>query len=193
MVKGDFICKTCGGKTLKARQAFTHHKQGHDVWSVNTETGELVHRYGEKAEPIAALTGDKHIKDSIKGFQEDEDDMVFILFRGGKVKDMRLKYPLLFPLFELAKKDLQYGGSFHQFLADSVETMFAAAGYELALAPKSQKEIYDEVARLKEEGQLSLIFGEEGLRLEVNHGDKAERAEVRIGAGGDNGEASGEE
>ena len=107
-----------------------------------------------------------HIAQQLKGFQEDEEDIVFILFKGGKFRDLRLEYPLLVPIYELVKKEMECGGSFHQFLADSVETLFAIWGYELALSPKRQREVYDEVARLKREGELGVIIGEGGLKLD---------------------------
>lgn len=193
MLKGDFLCRTCS-KRLKGRQAIEHRKQGHDVWHLNRETGELSHRYGERPPgqltPVPAISGqgDRHIKEQYKGYREDGADYVFIIFSDGKIRDMRLEYPLLFPIYELARKDLNYKGTFPQFLADSVETLFAAAGYELVLAPKRQMEVYDEVARLKREEKLIVTYDEKGIRLEVNYErregdeDKAEHPEAGIGA-----------
>ncbi|MBA7660535.1 hypothetical protein ES703_68537 [subsurface metagenome] len=126
--------------------------------------------------------GDEHIREHAKGYEKDQSDVLFILHpETGQIKDIRHEFPLLYPIYELAKRDLEYGGTFPQFLADTVETLFASSGYELALAPKQEREVYEQVVRLKEEGKLRVSYDETGLiRLEVSDGDKIQGSERQI-------------
>jgi len=109
MVTGDFYCKT---RTLqmRARAAGKHHNQGHDMWHFDVEAGAFSYRYGEKpsvapAKPKASfdISADdsKRIKQQAKSYRKDGFDTVFILFTDGSIRDMRLEYPLLIPIYEL--------------------------------------------------------------------------------------------
>jgi len=74
----------------------------------------------------------------------------------------------------IKEEEIGYKGDFAQFMADCVETMFALAGYDLLLTPRSMKTVYDEAARLVRKNKLIPIFDENGRlsKLEVNNGDK---------------------
>lgn len=133
--------------------------------------------------------GDEQIKEHWKGYEKDGDNIVFILNSGtGRIIDFRLKYPLVFPMYELCQDEpISYGGSFDQFLADMIESMFAALGWELSLAPKSQKTVYEEVVRLQREGAINVIYDDDGkIKLEVANADKGEHTKSRAGPTGDN-------
>lgn len=187
--KGDYICRTCD-KGLRPRQASEHHSKGHDVWHVNPQTGELDYLYGQgmtRQKPAPSITGkgDEHIYGQFKGYETDDNNIVFILnVETGKIMDFRYKYPLVFPIYELCQKEpINYGGHFDQFLADMIESMFAFAGWELALAPKSQAVVYDEVVRLKEEGAINVSFDDQGkIKLEVASGNKGKHPKSRARA-----------
>jgi len=198
-VKGNLRCETCG-KNLKPRQAAEHHKLGHEVWYIDSRAGEPTRRYGERAPhafrrrtlPITG-EGDEHIREHFKGYQKDEEDIVFILSKDGRIRDMRLEEPLLYPIYTMSRKYLNYKGTFPQFLIDCVETLFATAGYELAMSPKSQRLVYEEVARLKEEGKVVVRYDEEGkLKLEVVQGGQAQLTEGPGTRTGDNSKDAGE-
>ena len=139
--------------------------------------------------PEITAVGDEQIREQWKGYEPDGNNIVFILNSDtGKIIDFRLKYPLVFPMYELCLKEpISYGGSFDQFLADMIESMFAACGWELALAPKSQAKVYDEVLRLREEGEINVSYDEEGkIKLEVASGDKGKHTKRRAKSAGDN-------
>jgi len=120
-----------------------------------------------KTPPIGA-EGNEHILEHYKGYAKDKERIVFILDENGKITDLRMEEPLLYPIFQLMRKERGYKGDFPQFLADAVETLFANAGYELALVPKSQSIIYNEVMRLLNEGKLMLKYGEDGDLTKVD-------------------------
>lgn len=206
--KGHFTCKTCQGKALKRSAAWNHSQVGHEVWKVDSKTGELIYRVGEGSAPTLSkktsevttvkktleitAEGDEQIRQHATGYEKDDHDVVFILNRDtGKIIDIRHKHPLLFPIYELCQRDpINYKGPFSQFLADMVESYFAASGYELVLAPKRQAEIYLEVARLKSEGKIAIHFGEGGIKLEVPNEQrdeyKAKDPKTRVRTGGGN-------
>lgn len=149
--------------------------------------------------PQIGTKGDEHIKQHYTGYSKDGESFLFVIHPDGGIRDLRLEYPLLYPIFELMQKERGYGGDFPQFMADAVETLFANAGYELALVPKTQGVIYQEVVRLLGEGKLELVTEENKLTLEVRNGDQAERAreqallEAEQQAGGESTEQGEEE
>lgn len=193
-VKGDFYCKS-HEKRLKEKQAREHHKAGCEVWYMDPESGELTRRYGEKQgskvvsppprRPIISAEGDEHIKEHVKGYSKDGENYLFVLHPDGTVRDFRLEQPLLYPIFELMKRERSYKGDFPEFIADAVETLFANAGYELTLAPKSHNMIYQEVLKLIEKGDLELVHEGDAVRLGVKDGYKDERAQGRDSSPGE--------
>jgi len=139
---------------------------------------------------VVSAHGDEHIKEHIKGYAKEKERFLFVLNTDGSIRDFRLEEPLLHPIYELMKKERGYGGDFPQFMADAVETLFASAGYELTLAPKSQSAIYQEVVRLIKEGQLELVDREGQIVLGVKNGHKVDGAKGRDSLGSE--EAGGE-
>lgn len=110
----------------------------------------------------ADITGKEAILDGYKGYEQDKEAYLFIRFPNGRIRDFRLEEPLLYPIFQLMRNERGYKGNFPQFMADAVETLFANAGYELALVPKSQGVIYREVTKLVREGKLRLEYNKDG-------------------------------
>lgn len=126
--------------------------------------------------PSIGVNGDEHIKEHYQGYSKDGESFLFVMHPDGRVRDLRLEHPLLYPIFQLMRDQRGYGGDFVQFIADAVETLFANAGYELALVPKSQSVIYQEVVKLLEQGKLELVTNEDTVTLEVKNGNKDGRA-----------------
>lgn len=127
--------------------------------------------------PLMGAKGDEHIKEHYQGYSKDNESFLFVLHPDGRIRDLRLEHPLLYPIFQLMRDQRGYGGDFVQFMADAVETLFANAGYELALVPKSQGIIYQEVVKLLEEGKLELVTNEDTVTLEVKKGEEAQKEE----------------
>lgn len=168
---------------VKHRQRYHHHCAGIDV-----NTGEILDEIGKgrgpakvvsppPRRPVISAEGDEHIKEHAKGYSKDGESILFVLYPNGTIRDLRFEQPLLYPIFQLMKKEREYKGDFPQFIADAVETLFANAGYELTLAPKSQSMIYQEVMRLLDQGQLELVCQEDQVTLGVKDGYKDERAQ----------------
>lgn len=195
-------CLTCGatrpfkGTGTGYGKLIKHRCTGKRVLRlVDEETGEvfasnvqsatakgLIAKKPAKAEvsegkPAIGVTGDEHIKEHYQGYSQDGESFLFVMHPDGRVRDLRLEHPLLYPIFQLMQKERGYKGDFPQFIADAVETLFANAGYELALVPKSQSYVYGEVTRLLNEGKLELITEEDKVTLEVRNGNKDGRAE----------------
>lgn len=126
--------------------------------------------------PLMGAKGDEHIKEHYQGYSKDNESFLFVIHPDGRIRDLRLEHPLLYPIFQLMQKERGYGGDFPQFIADAVETLFANAGYELALVPKSQSYVYGEMMRLLKEGKLELVNEEDKVTLEVRNGNKDGRA-----------------
>lgn len=128
-----------------------------------------------KAPPISP-EGDASVMDGYTGYEKDKEAYLFIRRPDGKIRDFRIEYPEVLSLYKLCRNDdkIGYKGDFPQFMADCVETMFALAGYDLLLTPRSMQIIYDVTARLVKENKLIPIFDENGRisNLEVNYGAK---------------------
>lgn len=186
-----YQCPQCNNYTFKTRDAAYKHRQryGHHIVGLDNG-GNIVEEIG-KGRPgpkaIAALaakkpaisgTGDEHVKEHFQGYSKDGESFLFVMHPDGRIRDLRLEQPLLYPIYELMRKERDYKGDFPQFIADAVETLFAGAGYELTLAPKTQGAMYDEVIRLLGEGKLELAYEGEEMRLGVKEdGNKAQRTE----------------
>lgn len=191
-----YRCLSCNHE-FPSRDAAVKHRQRthHRCAGVDVNTGEILDEIGKgrggakvitlpvKKAPIGA-TGDQHIEEHYKGYSKDKESYLFVMNPDGTIRDLRLAQPLLYPIYELMKKERGYLGDFPQFIADAVETLFANAGYELALAPKSHGLVYEEVTRLLQEGKLELVHEEGQVRLGVKNGYKNERAERRDSSGG---------
>lgn len=186
-----YQCPQCNNYTFKTRDGAMKHRQryGHRVVGIDAKTGEVVEEVGKGRpgpKPIATALpkkpqisgeGSEHIKEHYQGYSEDKESLLFVMFPGGRIRDFRLEHPLIYPIYQLMKKERNYGGDFPQFMADAVETLFANAGYELALAPKSQSAMYQEVIRLLAAGKLELEYEGDKVRLGVKDGDKNGRTE----------------
>jgi len=177
---------------FRTRDAAVKHRQRyhHRCGGIDANTGELLDEIGKARapakviapplrRPVISAEGDEHIKEHVKGYSKDGENYLFVLHPDGTVRDFRLEQPLLYPIFELMKSERSYKGDFPEFIADAVETLFANAGYELTLAPKSQGMIYQEVMKLIEKGDLELVHEGDAVRLGVKDGYKDERAQGR--------------
>lgn len=200
----EWRCLTCKATEAPTGKGYMnllkHSCDNRKVRLVDTDTGEelatnikqaiakgLVAGKGGAKKPQGPLTGgrllsegvegDEHIKEQFQGYSKDTESYVFVMHADGRIRDLRLEQPLLYPVYDMMKRTQGYRGDFPQFLADAVETLFANAGYELTLAPKTQSVIYDEVVKLLQEGKLQLEYEGEELRLEVNNGHQDERSE----------------
>lgn len=126
----------------------------------------------EPGKPSLGSKGDEHIKEHFHGYSKDDESFLFVMHPDGRVQDLRLEYPLLYPIFQMMQTKRGYGGDFPQFISDAVETLFANAGYELALVPKTQSMIYQQVVELLKEGKLELVYEGDKVSLEVTSGNK---------------------
>ena len=193
-------CLTCGVDEPPTGKGFSnlllHPCTGKRILRlIDKETGEelaknmkqayakgLIAKKPSKAEvpegkPSIGVSGDEHIKEHYQGYSKDGESFLFVMHPDGRVRDLRLEHPLLYPIFQLMQNERGYKGDFPQFMSDAVETLFANAGYELALVPKSQSYVYGEVTRLLKEGKLELVNNEEDkVTLEVKNGNKDGRA-----------------
>lgn len=126
--------------------------------------------------PPISQKGDASVLDGYKGYEQDKEAYLFIRLPDGKIRDFRLEFPEVLSLYKLCRNEdkIGYKGDFPHFMADCAQTMFALAGYDLLLAPRSLQIIYDETARLVRENKLIPIFDENGRisNLEVNDGSK---------------------
>lgn len=205
----EWRCLTCGASeapTGKAYMEFIRHRctGARKVWLVDKDTGELLANNTKQAiakgllakkapktevtekKPAISADGDEHIKEHYQGYSKDKERYLFIMYPDGRIRDFRLEHPLIPSIHEVMKKEIDYKGDFPQFIADAVETLFANAGYELTLAPKSQSAMYDEVIRLLKEGKLELAYEGQEMRLGVKEdGNKAQRAEGPTSPGGE--------
>lgn len=192
-----YRCLSCD-RDLPSRGAAVKHRQRthHRCAGVDVNTGEIVDEIGKRRggakvvtlaprKPPISPTGDQHIEEHYKGYSKDRERYLFIMNPDGGIRDFRLAQPLLYPIYELMKKERDYKGDFPQFIADAVETLFANAGYELALAPKSHGLVYQEVTRLLQEGKLEFVHEEGQVILGVKNGNQDERAEGRDSSRGE--------
>ena len=134
--------------------------------------------------------GDASVMDGYKGYEQDKEAYLFIRLPNGKIRDFRLEFPEVLSLYKMCKNEenIGYQGDFPHFMADCAQTMFALAGYDLLLAPRSLQIIYDEAARLVKENKLLAIFDGNGRvsKLEVNDNgakDKDSKGGVQSGTG----------
>lgn len=130
----------------------------------------------QERKPSIGVNGDEHIKEHYQGYSKDGESFLFVMHPDGRVRDLRLEYPLLYPIFQLMRDKQGYKGDFPQFVSDAVETLFANAGFELALVPKSQSIIYEQAIKLLNEGKLELVNQEDTVALEVKNGHQDESA-----------------
>lgn len=194
-----YQCPQCNNYLFKTREGAYKHRQryGHRVVGIDANTGEIIEEIGKgrpgpkspltlaAKKPAISAKGDEHIKEHYKGYSKDGERYLFIMSPDGTIRDFRLEQPLMWPIYELMRKG-DYKGDFPQFIADAVETLFANAGYELTLTPKSQSAMYDEVIRLLKEGKLELAYEGQEMRLGVKEdGNKAQRAEGPTSPGGE--------
>lgn len=192
-----YHCFDCN-RDFPSRDAAVKHRQRyhHRCAGIDANTGEPVDEIGKARgmakvvtppprRPIISAEGDEHIKEHVKGYSKDGENYLFVLHPDGTVRDFRLEQPLLYPIFELMKKERSYKGDFPEFIADAVETLFANAGYELTLAPKSQSLIYQEVLKLIHQGELELVHEGDEVRLGVKDGYKDERPGGRASSPGE--------
>jgi len=157
-------------------------------FGTNTRTIKLIKEAASEEDALAmpgemkpgtspiGVSGDEHIKEHYQGYSKDGESFLFVMHPDGRVRDLRLEYPLLYPIFQLMQNERGYKGDFPQFISDAVETLFANAGYELALVPKTQGIIYQQVVELLREGKLELVNQEDKVTLEVKNGHQAEHA-----------------
>jgi len=208
-----YQCRTCQKDSLTERTARNHKTKGHDVLRLNTETGVLEPAFDpnfpknpkapkggrpKKVTPIPinpqatvevgkALAldseGGGYLLQHYSGFKREEEEQVFVIFSNGRVRDFRLQFSDAFPYYQLFKNKLGYGGTFPEFLYDAVESLVKLSGFELALVPRAQNDVYNEVGRLLSEGQLAVSWDSGELKLEVINARVARRAD-----GGDGGD-----
>lgn len=126
--------------------------------------------------PLISPKGDASVMDGYKGYEQDKEAYLFIRLPNGRIRDFRLEFPEVLSLYKMCKNEdkIGYQGDFPHFMADCAQTMFALAGYDLLLAPRSLQIVYDETARLVRENKLLTVFDENGRisKLEVNDGAK---------------------
>ena len=126
-----YQCPQCNNYPFRTRDGALKHRQryGHRVVGIDVETGEIIEEVGKGRpgpKPIAtplskkplSATGDEHIKEHYKGYSKDGERYLFVMNPDGTVRDFRLEHPLVYPVYELMKKERNYGGDFPQFMAD---------------------------------------------------------------------------
>jgi len=191
----EWRCTTCGTTTAPTGTGYgelsNHPCSGERKLAlVDKDTGEvlatslkqavrggIIKKQSEPAKepgtsPISP-EGDASVLDGYKGYEQDKEAYLFIRLPNGKIRDFRLEFPEVLSLYKMCKNEdkIGYKGDFPHFMADCAQTMFALAGYDLLLAPRSLQIIYDEAARLVRESKLLPIFDENGriTKLEVNN------------------------
>jgi len=139
---------------------------------------------GELGTPPISPDGDASVLDGYRGYEPDKEAYLFIRLPNGKIRDFRLEFPEVYSLYKMCKKqkDIRYNGDFVHFMADCAQTMFAIAGYDLLITPKSVITVYDEAARLVKENKLIPIFSPEGQLIKLEVSDN--RTDVKDSAGG---------
>jgi len=146
---------------------------------------------GESGAPVISPEGDASVMDGYKGYEQDKEAYLFIRLPNGKIRDFRLEFPEVLSLYKMCKNEdkIGYQGDFPHFMADCAQTMFALAGYDLLLAPRSLQIVYDETARLVRENKLLAVFDGDGRisKLEVN-GDGAKDTDSKGGVHSGTGE-----
>lgn len=193
----DYYCKTCG-KKLRYRQCVEHHKLGHEVWHIKPGTEEHDHRYGEapKAleEKITAESG-KAINEHVKGFVEPDNEILFIYYKGGRIERFWDRFGDHRSIYRALVSGGHFAGTPAEFVDASARYMLAVAGYEPVpcIIPTSQRDVYEEAARLIREGLLRVCYDDDGrVKLETTRENGTEESDgghtvtkVGISAGGD--------
>jgi len=213
----EWRCTTCGATAAPTGTGYgvlSNHPCSGDrkLALVDKDTGEVLAtslkqavRSGiikKQSEPAKELggspispRGDVSVMDGYKGYEEDKEAYLFIRLPNGKIRDFRLEFPEVLSLYKMCKDEekIGYQGDFPHFMADCAQTMFALAGYDLLLAPRSLQIIYDEAARLVRENKLLAIFDGNGriTKLEVN-GDGAKDTDSKGGVQSGTGEHQSE-
>jgi hypothetical protein len=186
----EWRCTTCGAAAAPTGTGYgelTNHPCSgkRKLALVDKDTGEVlatnltqaiskgfIKKQGMEGTPDISPKGDASVLDGYKGYEQDKEAYLFIRLPDGKIRDFRLEFPEVLSLYNLCKKEdkIGYKGDFPHFMVDCVETMFALAGYDLLLAPRSLQIVYDEAARLVGENKLIRIFDASGQisKLEVN-------------------------
>ncbi len=127
----------------------------------------------EKKSPIDG-NGDESgaaIKEHAKGFVEPENGTLFIYYKGGRIERFWDKFGDHESIYHAMVNDGQFEGSPAEFVAASARYMLAVAGYEPTpcIIPKTQRQSYNETARLIKEGVLKVYYDQDGeMRLELN-------------------------
>jgi len=140
------------------------------------------------APPKPKITGEEgeEILTQITGFQTEDEALLFIFDpRTKRVRQFRHKYPRAVPMYlDCLKPPINFKGSFDEWLFTMAHSYLKAAGWEYAMVPRSQGQIYEEFKRLLKEGSIKLDFDEDNNpKLEVIHGN---------GEGRDRGEGEGD-
>ncbi len=190
----EWRCTTCGATAAPTGTGYgrlSNHPCSGDrkLALLNKDTGEVLatslkqavrrgiikkqsEPVGEPGTPPISPKGDASVMDGYKGYEQDKEAYLFIRLSNGKIRDFRLEFPEVLSLYKMCKNEgnIGYQGDFPHFMADCAQTMFALAGYDLLLAPRSLQIVYDEAARLVRENKLHPTFGEDGriIKLEVN-------------------------
>lgn len=193
----DYYCKTCG-KKIRYRQCIEHHKLDHEVWHIDSETGEMDYRYPKTTKlPKLKLSTESGgaIEEHAKAFVEPENETLFIYYKGGKVERFWDRFGDHESIFRALLAGGQFEGSPVEFVDASAHYMLAAAGYEPTpcIIPKTQRQAYEETARLIKEGVLKVYYDQDGrMRLKPNPEKIEEEANARdtlaqsgVSAGGD--------
>lgn len=190
----EWRCTTCGAAAAPTGTGYgelTNHPCSgkRKLALVDKDTGEVlatnltqaiskgfIKKQGMEGAPEISPKGDASVLDGYKGYEQDKEAYLFIRLPDGRIRDFRLEFPEVLSLYKMCKNEdkIGYKGDFPHFMADCAQTMFALAGYDLLLAPRSLQVVYDEAARLVGENKLITIFDENGRisKLEVNDGSK---------------------
>lgn len=111
------------------------------------------------------------IKEHAKGFVEPEDGTLFIYYKGGQIERFWDRFGDHESIYHAMVNDGQFEGNPAEFVAASARYMLAVAGYEPTpcIIPKTQRQSYDETARLIREGVLKVYYDQEGkMKLGLN-------------------------
>lgn len=195
--KDRYFCKSCQ-KAIGYTQCLQHHKLGHEVWHIKPGTEEQDYLYGEAPMPIQSkITAEsgKAISEHVKGFVEPENEILFIYYKGGRVERFWDRFGDHHSIYRALVSSDYFEGSPAEFVDASARYMLAVAGYEPVpcIIPTSQREAYEETARLIREGLLRVSYDDDGrMKLETTGENGTEEsdgghtvAKVGVSAGGD--------
>lgn len=193
----NYYCKTCG-KKLRYRQCVEHDKLGHEVWHIKPGTEEQDYRYAQAPKAlegkISAESG-KDIDEYVKGFVEPDDEILFIYHKGGRIQKFWDRFGDHRSIYQALVSGEYFQGTPAEFVDASARYMLAVAGYEPvpSIIPRSERDVYEETARLIREGQLRVYYDEDGrVKLETTGENGTEESDgghtvtkAGVSAGGD--------